>query len=623
MHFNLYKTLLRRFFMKCCVIALIPITSIQAQQTTFEQQLSTADNYGKKIDIYVEAGRKTGEMDFENVIDLSNEGLALAKTKNDKANIGILQRHIGNSYYFQGKYDKAASAFYKSLESLEQIKISNELAETYNSTAKLFRKTKDLEKSAQFYEKALGIYRALKDSAGLATIYNEYGVVYEYKDEMKTAEKYYTQSLNINKALKNSEGICYALNNLSGLFTIQKDFGKAQDYLGQTLMLRKLLNDSLALAMTYADFGNTFLVAQNFKEAKFYFDSSIYIAKKLNYPELLATSLKGRAEAYEGVGSWQAAVENYKAQKNISDSIYNIESAAKVEEINTKYETGKKQNKILEQQIQIKQRNMYLFGLVSLLLFLSILAQKKYRDYKQKKDKELAEQLVLAQAEKAEAILAAEDRERFRIASDLHDGVGQMMSSVKMNASAFEANTKEFSIKNKEQLHNVIELIDLACIEVRNVSHQMMPLQSFDNRLDRALKTMIGRINADLMTINLYTEGFTDNEASPAKNMLYRILQELINNAVKHSKASTLDINVVNDVDGYTATVEDNGVGFDSSSAEFKSGVGIKNIQSRLDFLNGTIEINSQPGKGACIVIYLKPSVTTDTINQLRTLPSM
>lgn len=609
MDYTHYKKWLLGLLTKVSILFLfITLTkSLKAQDKNFESQLSVANTYNKKIDLYVDAGRKTGEMDFENVIDLSNEGVALAKTKNDLSNIGILQRHIGNSYYFQGKYDKAASAFYKSLESLEKIKISKELAETYNSTAKLFRKTRDLEKSSQFYEKALGIYTSLKDSAGLATIYNEYGVVYEYKEEMKTAEKYYTQSLNINKALKNSEGICYALNNLSGLFTLQGQYKKAEEYLGQTLTLRKILNDSLALGVTYADFGNTFLVAQNFKNAKLFFDSSISIAKKLNYAELLAASLKGRAEAYEAVGSWQAAVENYKAHKNISDSIYNIESAAKVEELNTKYETGKQQNKILEQQIQIKQRNLYLFGLVSLLLLLSIFAQKKYRDYKQKKEKELAEQLVLAQAEKAEAILAAEDKERFRIASDLHDGVGQMMSSVKMNASAFEANTKEFSTKNKEQLDNVIELIDLACIEVRNVSHQMMPLQSFDNRLDLALKTMVGRINAELMTVNLYTEGFSNNEASPAKNMLYRILQELINNAVKHSKASSLDINVVNDADGYTATVEDNGVGFDSSDVEFKSGVGLKNIQSRLDFLNGTIEINSQLGKGACVVVYLKP----------------
>lgn len=576
-----------------------------AQSPKFENQLSKTHNYKDKINLYIDLGRKTGQVDFDNVIELSQQGIALAKEKQDLSSIGILERHIGNSNYFQGKYDMAAKAFYQSLENLERLPKSVELAETYNSTAKLFRKTRDLTKSANFYEKAIDVFTILKDSAGLATIYNEYGVVYEYKGEMITAEKYYNASLNINKALKNPEGICYALNNLSGLFTLQGKYQKAEFYLGQTLALRKILNDSLALALTYSDLGQNYILAEKFRDAKKYFDSSIYISRKLKYAELLADGLLGSATALEGLGEWQDAVGDYKANRLIEDSIFNLKKTEQVQEINAKYETGKKQNKILKQQLELKQRNIYLFALVCLILLLSIFAQKKYRDFKQKKESEQAIQDVIARKEKADAVLSAEDKERHRIASDLHDGVGQIMSAVKMNISAFGEKLNMINIKEKQQFNDVIGMVDMACVEVRNVSHKMMPLDSFNNRLDQALESLVKQIDHNKIKIGLYIEGFSDDEPGSTKNILYRVIQELINNVIKHSKASSLDINVVRDTEGITASIEDDGVGFDNASPNMNSGVGLKNIQSRLDFINGTMEVNTQPGKGTCIIVYI------------------
>ena len=577
-----------------------------AQSNTIVEKIANSKNDDDKLGHYIDAGRKTGEIDFETIIELSEEGIKIAKKKNDLNALGVLERHIGNSYYFEGKYDKAAKSFYQSLDYLEQQNNSTELAETFNSTAKLFRKTRDLDKSAEYYEKALEIYTKLKDSVGLATIYNEYGVVHEYKNDLKTAENFYARSLAINKALKNSEGICYALNNLAGVFILQAQYKKAENYLGQALALRKILNDSLALGITYSDLGQALLAANNLVGAKRYFDSSIIIAKTLNYAELLLASNRGLAIIYEGMGDWQRAALMHKSTKVLSDSLFNLEKAKQVEELSTKYETGKKQNKILAQQLQIKQTNIYLFALVCVILLLAIWAQKRYRDIKQQKENEQKELFLLAQKEKTQAIIDAEEKERFRIGSDLHDGVGQIMSAVKMNISAYEDEVNQPQT-NVKRLSSVIDMVDLACAEVRNVSHQMMPLNSFDNRLDRALKALAERIDGENLRVNLYTEGLNDNLASPTKNMLYRIIQESINNAIKHSKASTLDINVVSDDDGITATVEDNGIGFDTNDKKHRSGVGLNNIQSRLEYINGTMEINSEPGRGTCMIIYVTP----------------
>ena len=203
------------------------------------------------------------------------------------------------------------------------------------------------------------------------------------------------------------------------------------------------------------------------------------------------------------------------------------------------------------------------------------------------------------------AVINAEENERKRIAAELHDGVGQMMSAAKMNLSAIE---NEIIFKDEAQrvyFDKVIGMVDESCKEVRSVSHQMMPNALLKSGLSSAVKEFLDKIDNRIIKINLYTEGLQQRLDSNTETVLYRVIQECVNNVIKHSGANNLDISLIKDADGVSATVEDNGKGFDSNDKQKFEGIGLKNIRSRVAFLKGTVDFDSSPGKGTLVAIHV------------------
>lgn len=205
----------------------------------------------------------------------------------------------------------------------------------------------------------------------------------------------------------------------------------------------------------------------------------------------------------------------------------------------------------------------------------------------------------------ARAVIEAEEDERQRIARDLHDGVGQMMSAAKMNLSAFEA---EMKFENKEQqvsFEKIIGLVDESCKEIRNVSHNMMPNALLKNSLASAIRDFIDKMDKKTLQVHLYTEGLDERLDSNVETVLYRVIQECVNNVIKHADASTLDIAVVKEKDGISATIEDNGKGFDMTGIEKFTGIGLKNIMTRVEYLKGTVDYDSSPGQGTVVALHV------------------
>ena len=214
-------------------------------------------------------------------------------------------------------------------------------------------------------------------------------------------------------------------------------------------------------------------------------------------------------------------------------------------------------------------------------------------------------ELRTEQENAARAVLEAEEKERQRIARDLHDGVGQMMSAAKMNLSAFEA---EAQLKDPEQqlsLEKIIGLVDDSCREVRSVSHTMMPDVLLKKGLDAALRDFTGKVGSGSLQIGLYTEGIDEDLPMNTAMILYRVLQEAVNNVIKHAQASRLDISVVRDAEGIHATIEDNGIGFDVTDPAYTEGMGLKNIRTRVSFLKGTVDVDSAKGRGTVIAVEI------------------
>ena len=196
------------------------------------------------------------------------------------------------------------------------------------------------------------------------------------------------------------------------------------------------------------------------------------------------------------------------------------------------------------------------------------------------------------------ALLIGEEMERKRLARDLHDGLGSMLSGLKLYYSGTEqVNQNEFEAVNKQ--------LDSAVTELRQIAQNLMPESLIKLGLIAALKDLCSRFSTDKTLIEFQEFGIDNNIPESKQITIYRIIQELINNALKYANATEILVNCSQNENTFLITVEDNGTGFDSKKANLFDGMGLKNIKNRVDFLKGVLEIDSQPKTGTVFNIEL------------------
>jgi signal transduction histidine kinase len=541
--------------------------------------------------------------DFDATIEEGEKALALARKNKDSIAVAEVKRHIGVASYFRGEYNVAAKNYFESISILEKNAKPEKLAPVYNELAKLYRKTRDLDKAAENYRKAESIFRQLKDTGGISMILNESGVVYEYKADYREALKRYSASLDLAASSGDSLGVSYALSNIAGINVIEKKYAVAEKNLLRALRIRERLKDSFAIALTYSDLGAAMNDKGNYAKAVDYLEKSNAIAIRLNYPELQSNNYSELAEVAQRSGDFQKAYDYFLQKSYLRDSIFALEKAKQIEELRAEYETAEKEERIKRQEEKIRLQNYIFIGIAGVVLLSGLLIHSQYRKNKLRQEARMKTQLMAQQEMAAKAVIEAEENERQRIARDLHDGVGQMMSAAKMNLSAFESEVTFASTEQKETLEKIIGLVAESCREVRTVSHVMMPNALVKNNLATAIREFADKLDDEKLKIHVYTSGLEQRMDSNIETVLYRVIQECVTNAIKHSNASSLDISLVKEKNEITGAIEDNGKGFDTQV--FSDGIGLKNISSRIEYLKGKVDIDSRPGKGTVITFHV------------------
>lgn len=249
-------------------------------------------------------------------------------------------------------------------------------------------------------------------------------------------------------------------------------------------------------------------------------------------------------------------------------------------------------NKSLE--IQKKNRQL-LFGIVAFLLS-ALAAYLLYNRYRLRQKNKLQKAVIKEQDEAAKAIISAEENERGRMSQTLHDGLGQLLSAAKMNLQAVQENL-QLNPQMTTAYNNALSLVDSSIKEMRSVSHQMVTNNVVRTGLANALKDLIEKIDSNSLKVNLNVNGLLQNVDPDIQIVVYRIIQESINNVIKHAQANVLHIHLNMEADLLKGSVKDNGVGFDTANIKSR-GIGLDSIATRIKFLKGSYNINSSPGKG-------------------------
>jgi signal transduction histidine kinase len=559
----------------------------------------------QKLKAYVLLTGRMGTVSFNETIKLAEEGIIIAKKENDSVSYASLLRNSGMAHYFKGDYEKAASLYYTSLGILERFNEQKEMAYALNDIAKLHRKTRDLTRAAETYEKALAVFRLLNDSSGIQMIFNESGVVYEYLGKYEEALQRYRSSLEIAELLKDEAGKSWCYNFIAGVYLLQNKYELAEDYNLRALGIRQKLKDTFAISLSYSDLGNLYSSWGKYDRAEYYFEQSNFIGDKMGYKELVSNNYQSMSQLANTMGKYREAFEYFTWHTQLKDSIINAQKTRQIEEISIIYETTRREKQIVEQQNTIRKRNLLLYGTLALLLLLMLISYLIYNRYKWKQQAKLQTEILKQQELAAKAIIDAEEKERSRIAKDLHDGVGQMMSAARMNLSSFANHLHLQSEDQTHSLSNIIHLVDESCKEVRAVSHSMMPQILLKKGLQEAVQELVSKINTDVLKITFHAEGFKSRPDGNIETILYRVIQECVNNTLKHAEARHMDISLIKETNSISITLEDDGKGFMINETEVDEGMGLKNIRNRIRFLNGEVDFDTAPGKGTSIVIHI------------------
>lgn len=337
-------------------------------------------------------------------------------------------------------------------------------------------------------------------------------------------------------------------------------------------------------------------------------------------PKDKAQILKNIVTCYTQLGEIDKAFYAQKEYVQLSDSLSKVEMAFKVKDLERKYETKAKEREIdrlsaeMESKELLVKRNrqglLLLGGMVILLILIfwfAFLVLKKRQTITLQEKLLVEGQIVKLEQERQLTTLAAmmdgQENERKRIAIDLHDGLGGVLSSVKLKLSNIVHMQDELEKVNEEQ--NVINQVDLAIVEMRHIARHLMPETLSKFGLEMAMIDYCKSLMQQNLEISFQAYDLSKNIPQQIQIMLYRIMQELINNAIKHAEATQILVQCLQDGHNLTIVVEDNGKGFDPMTLENKMGIGLSNVKTRVDYLNASMDIASELGIGTSITIAL------------------
>ncbi|HNR19151.1 MAG TPA: sensor histidine kinase [Bacteroidia bacterium] len=532
----------------------------------------------------------------------------------DSVGIAAVLNNIGNVYLYKGDYNKAIDYYLQSVKIEERHVNPERLGSSYMNLGGLFYQLEKHQTAMPYFRKCFEVTKNLSPQPQyIAMAYNSIGKIHAATNNADSALISYNMALPlaIQTGDKNAEAASY--EGIAGLYVVNKKYKEA---LGYYLKAEKLLIEignadalSEVTKQTSHVYFNLGLNDDAIKKAHECLELSLEIGAKKTIAGITATL----ANAYEKEGNFTKALQYQKLSKAYNDSLLDETSNRQIEELRTQYETEKKEteNKILTVENNrkdteiLKSRNEKIFLLAAIGLIL-ITGWFAWMHFKLKQQKAHQQELMRQKEIRSQAVIDAEEKERQRIGKDLHDGVGQLLSAARMNVTNLENIFLHQPVQQQINFKNAVDLIDESVKEVRAISHNMMPNMLIKSGLVKAVREFIDKISSTgKLKIELQTIGLDQRLNLNTENILFRVLQEIVNNIIKHARATEVSIQLIRHDNEMVLMVEDNGVGFDAKKIRMFDGIGLKNIQSRVEYLNGTVDFDSQPGKGTTVNIQV------------------
>ena len=551
---------------------------------------------------------------FDNVraVDYCLKAIAVATESKDDFQKANSYRALFSLYWNLRKKDSAIKYSAYAMDLTEKIKDTNNVATMYGNLSRMYNEMELYDKAIAFGKMGIALGEQYKDFKGMLISLNNLGNCYLSSDRNAEAITIFERLLSEGQKYGRSRSVLNALINLGAIY-----FDLA-DEKNLTRIAKKMKDmestfdgaDHNGASYRHLVYGYDYTLQKRFDIAEKEFMDGLKIAETdsilvpMQSLYLAMSIIKYAKQDFAGAAVWDdkwGAVEQSMNKQEMAEYAVDIEA---------RYATESKEAKIKLQASQLKQKsivNYILIGSGSALLIIFGLLFINYRHNQKIQLQRINELETQQQLTATEAVLKGEEQERTRLAKDLHDGLGGMLSGIKYSFSTMKGNLI-MTPENNQAFERSMDMLDSSIKEMRRVAHNMMPEALVKFGLDTALKDFCNDINnSGALKLSYQSFGLADSIIDQTIAItVYRIVQELINNTMKHAAAKTALVQVSKSNNQLTIAVEDDGRGFDINLLNQSKGIGWSNIQNRVDFLKGKLDVRSDSGKGTSVQIDLE-----------------
>lgn len=553
------------------------------------------------------------EQDFEKALVYNLKALKEAEKNKNSYDKAEALRTLFVLYINLEKDSLAIKTAHQALHLTEQLKDTLNLPIIFGNLSRLYNELGQYDKAIAYGKKGIAVSKKYNSIKGLLISLNNVAISQKEVGERAEAERtlYEIKRLayqnNVPRSVvKSLVNLCYMAQERGDKKALNTHLAELDRFISSNPMGKKVASNEEGLPYLKAynyffsgQYANAEAIANEqldvLGDDQFMKNSYYELLVKMNYTQ----------------GDF-AKAEMYERKSDSIEVIITNEDLNRFEvDAGKKYQTAKKDAQIKAQTAKLEYRrllNFILAGVALVVLLIGFLIYRNLRHRQTIQQQKILELETEKQLAATEAVLRGEEQERSRLAKDLHDGLGGMLSGVKLSFNAMKENLI-MTPENAVAFERSIDQLDNSIREMRRVAHNMLPENLMKYGLDSALRELCVELNrstsvqAKYQSIDMEQHAF-NQEISIA---CYRIVQELVNNSMKHAEAKNLLVqaHLSTEDNMLHLTVEDDGKGFDRAKLSHAQGIGWRNIQNRIQLIKGKIDVNSDAGKGTSVEIEI------------------
>lgn len=535
--------------------------------------------------------------------------------------ISLALQELGEYCTNHEMYEKALRCFQRGLAIEEKRNDILRIADFYSHLGMVHFYMEIFDKALDYNQKALEIYREKKDTTGVAKILNQMGLLHNSREfcekrtseermsDLKTAIVYYEQALEHYKFLNDGRGQARVNQNIAAVYNRMGKPETALGYVRKSLDYYREINDTEGILGALYTIGKTYYNLRDYKKSIAAYRESEALSLKGNFTGGIQYLYEAMAMPYYDSKDYRNAYDYYLKYMTLRDSVYNAEKSRQIIELETRYQSQVKENEILRLTGEKKRKNSLIYMLTGLIILLGLSIFYYLRLLR--KNREISEKDIQIKERKiqelenekrylaARSVMEGEESERSRLAGDLHNGLGGLLSGIKINLSSMKENAI-ITHENVASFNHAISLLDTSISELRRIAHNLMPETLNHYGLKAAVEDFCTQVSpAGPPEIKMQFFGEEIRYTKEIELAMYRVIQELVNNSLKHSGATEITVQLISEPERVYIQVIDNGRGFNPDE-ELKAGKGkgLENIRDRVTALGGKFDIWSSPGQG-------------------------